>query len=243
VFIYPGLPTNRPDPGKGPAVPIKYENRCTPEGFRGCGEDNKFTLSDTESQASDCPARSLVSITTNLTSLTFHFEFRPKPFCVGSVMNKLSLMCCFILSVLPLSRSPPSHQCFLPSIRLSPIPYNCSEWWSHSITPPHLQFWIRSLKRTKENLHVIYSTLFPHVWVRGCLKEENTYSCTSPLGPHSLWNWPLLWNAAHANYTYQGGIHVYHCEWNFVWSDGYTSGNNRYIETWLFKEVDTAGSS
>lgn len=92
--IYPDLPASRHGPGKSPAIPIEYENGYTPEGFRGFGEENNFNLSVTESLVLDCPARSLVSITTNLSCLTFHFEFRPRPFCVGFVMNKLSLVCC-----------------------------------------------------------------------------------------------------------------------------------------------------
>jgi len=81
-------------PLKVQRYPLNMRIDAPQRGFRGCGEENKFTFSYTESLVLDCPARSLVSITTNLSCLTFHFEFRPRPFCGGVLMKKLSLMYC-----------------------------------------------------------------------------------------------------------------------------------------------------
>jgi hypothetical protein len=81
-------------PVKVQRYPLNMRMDTPQRGFRGFGEENNFNISGTESLVLDCPVRSLVSITTNLSCLTFHFEFRPRPFCVGFVMNKLSLICC-----------------------------------------------------------------------------------------------------------------------------------------------------
>jgi hypothetical protein len=221
-------------PVKVQRYPLNMRMDAPQRGFRGFGEENKFTLPDTESVVLDCPARSLVSITTNLSFLVFHFEFRRRRFCVGFVMNKLSLVCCLFC------------QCFLyhghhNRINVSYHPFDYPRYNIIAVTDgvTNLKFGTRPLKGTKENRHVICITLFPHVWLRGCLNKKR-YSPPSPLGSHSLWNWLLSWNAPHANYADQGGNHR---DWNVVWSDGYTSGNNPYIENWWVKEVDTTGSS
>ena len=76
-------------PVKVQRYPLNMRMDAHQTGYKGFGEEIKFTLSDTEPLVLDCPARSLVSITTDLSRLTFHFEFRPRPFCVRFVMDKL----------------------------------------------------------------------------------------------------------------------------------------------------------